>query len=247
MVIGASQNASITVCNADKTEGDFSTTMNIYSNDPDLRVKAVNVTGSIFAPNYLTVAADDANTGEDVTLHVSVSNYDAIEGIQFDITSTEEYSVDDENTVNTTRGEGITANVLKVDETTLRVVAYLLNGGSIAAGEGELFALKLTPAAELTEGSHQLTVSSVKLGTAGMVDKSSTVATQTAEFQVQNILLGDVNGDGSIDVLDVVSLVNYIIGKNPSSFHLESADVNVDNSIDVLDVVLLVNIIIGKV
>ena len=246
LVIEASQNANVTVCNADKTEGDFSTTMNIYSNDPDQRVKAVSVTGNVFAPNYLTAAADDINTGEDVTLHVSISNYDDIEGIQFDITSTDEYTVGDECAVTTTRGDGITANVQQVDETTLRVVAYLLNGGSVAAGEGELFALKLTPVAELTEGTHQLTVSNVKLGTAGMVDKSATAATQTVQFLVQNITLGDVNGDGSIDILDIVTLVNYIIGKNPKVFVLAAADMNSDNSIDILDIVSLVNKIIGK-
>jgi len=51
---------------------------------------------------------------------------------------------------------------------------------------------------------------------------------------------GDVNCDGSIDVVDVVNIVNAIINGDV----LEGGDVNGDGSLDVVDVVLLVNYII---
>ena len=54
-------------------------------------------------------------------------------------------------------------------------------------------------------------------------------------------LLGDVNSDGSINVLDVVSLINYILlFEEPNDYEFWVSDVNGDNSLDVLDVVLLV-------
>lgn len=58
-----------------------------------------------------------------------------------------------------------------------------------------------------------------------------------------NSMLGDMNGDMQIDVLDVVILVNYILSPNGSE--LEDGDINVDGSINVLDVVILVNIILN--
>ena len=60
------------------------------------------------------------------------------------------------------------------------------------------------------------------------------------------VVPGDANGDGYVDVQDVVLTVNYTIGRNPSGFDTRAADINKDNKIDVQDVVLLVNKTIGK-
>lgn len=54
---------------------------------------------------------------------------------------------------------------------------------------------------------------------------------------------GDSNADGTLDVLDVVILVNYIL--NPDNSQLEVADINIDGVVNVLDVVTLVNIILN--
>ena len=56
-----------------------------------------------------------------------------------------------------------------------------------------------------------------------------------------NNILGDINSDGNINVLDVVSLVNIILGYDDDS---NLADINEDGSINVIDVVLLVNLIL---
>ena len=56
---------------------------------------------------------------------------------------------------------------------------------------------------------------------------------------------GDVNGDGQLNVLDVVQLVNHILGNVPlTGLGLQSADVNQDNIVDILDIVLLVNLVL---
>lgn len=57
---------------------------------------------------------------------------------------------------------------------------------------------------------------------------------------------GDVNQDGQIDVLDIVTMVNIVVGiTQPSPWEQWAADLNGDGEINVLDVVLVVNIIIG--
>ena len=55
-------------------------------------------------------------------------------------------------------------------------------------------------------------------------------------------LLGDSNEDGVLNVLDVVLLVNIILGSGEAG---NCADINSDGTLNVLDVVLLVNIILG--
>lgn len=58
---------------------------------------------------------------------------------------------------------------------------------------------------------------------------------------------GDVNQDGFIDVLDIVRIVNIILGlgPEPSGTENQAADLNQDGSINVLDVVAMVNLIVG--
>ena len=53
---------------------------------------------------------------------------------------------------------------------------------------------------------------------------------------------GDLNDDGSINVLDVVVLVNIVLGIEDFN---PAGDMNTDGLINVLDVVILVNIILG--
>ena len=58
----------------------------------------------------------------------------------------------------------------------------------------------------------------------------------------QNMILGDVSGDGSINILDVVMIVQIVIGNDEI---VQSADFNGDGSINILDVVQLIQIIIS--
>ncbi|MBR5102231.1 MAG: phosphodiester glycosidase family protein, partial [Muribaculaceae bacterium] len=57
-------------------------------------------------------------------------------------------------------------------------------------------------------------------------------------------LLGDVNGDGEIDVKDVTALITYILGDIPEDFVIENANVNGEGEIDVQDVTAIINIIL---
>ena len=58
---------------------------------------------------------------------------------------------------------------------------------------------------------------------------------------------GDTNQDGGVDVLDVVLMVDFVLGNAiPGDDQLCAADMNTDGTIDVLDVVQIVDIILGN-
>jgi len=57
----------------------------------------------------------------------------------------------------------------------------------------------------------------------------------------QLFLRGDANGDGVINVNDVVYLINYLFISGPAPDPLEAGDVNCDGTINVSDVVYLIN------
>ena len=61
------------------------------------------------------------------------------------------------------------------------------------------------------------------------------------------VMYGDVTNDGVIDILDVVSVVNIVMGSlNPSSYEMIAADLNQDDSINIQDIILVVNIILSN-
>jgi len=63
----------------------------------------------------------------------------------------------------------------------------------------------------------------------------------------QDILMGDLNVDRSLDVLDLVSMVSLIINQNDISDELmQIIDTNQDEGFNVLDVVVYVQIIVGR-
>jgi M6 family metalloprotease-like protein len=57
---------------------------------------------------------------------------------------------------------------------------------------------------------------------------------------------GDANCDGIVNVLDVVTTINFILGENPEPFCFDNADVNQDGEISVVDVVAIISIIVGQ-
>jgi len=59
------------------------------------------------------------------------------------------------------------------------------------------------------------------------------------------LLQGDLNQDGHINVLDIVLIVDIIVGDNPdpTTYELAAADLNNDGAVDVLDVIRLQQLI----
>ena len=63
------------------------------------------------------------------------------------------------------------------------------------------------------------------------------------DFEVE--LYGDVNFDGSLDITDVILLVNFVLGTTPTEEQGLTADFNQDGIINILDVITVVGEILG--
>ena len=55
-------------------------------------------------------------------------------------------------------------------------------------------------------------------------------------------LIGDLNSDLTVNILDVILLVDLVLGNNLDDN--ASSDINGDNLIDILDIITLINIIL---
>ncbi len=56
--------------------------------------------------------------------------------------------------------------------------------------------------------------------------------------------LGDLNQDGTFNILDLVGIANIILHGSDDSFVLWAGDVNMDDSVNIQDIILVINIIL---
>ena len=64
--------------------------------------------------------------------------------------------------------------------------------------------------------------------------------------QSGNVRMGDVDDNGIVDISDVMSTVNKMLGKKVSPFVFANADTDGNGEIDIVDVMNVVNIMLGK-
>lgn len=58
--------------------------------------------------------------------------------------------------------------------------------------------------------------------------------------------MGDVNGDGSVNIADAVATVTHILGQPiEGNFYKDMADMNSDDEIDIFDVSMIVNVVLN--
>ena len=69
----------------------------------------------------------------------------------------------------------------------------------------------------------------------------------TETIIIGNLLPGDINSDEILNVLDIVLLVNFVLGSaTPDGSQANASDLNSDGILNVLDIVLLVNDVLGQ-
>ena len=58
-------------------------------------------------------------------------------------------------------------------------------------------------------------------------------------------LLGDVNGDGQVNITDVTLLISAVLNDNFGSIIVDNSDVNGDSNINITDVTLLISAVLN--
>ena len=240
LVIPASSSSNITVSYNSVEQADFESTMQIYSNDPDLRINSVSVSGSRFAPNYLTAKVGNVYSGGNLQISVETDNYDAITGIQFDVEYPGQYfESSDDNISITSRATGMTLTSRQINDNTLRFFCFSLTGGNIPAGNGRVFTIKLKCKEETPLGIYNLYLKNIKMGTSEMENKYAGADIQKT-FSVIDGQKGDVNSDGQVDTQDAILVIQRYLGESPSGFSETVSDMNNDGNIDTQDAILII-------
>ncbi len=59
-------------------------------------------------------------------------------------------------------------------------------------------------------------------------------------------LIGDVNGDGDVNLVDVTMTVSHILGQTPEGFVEAAADIDGNNVVDIQDLATIIDIVLKK-
>ena len=105
----------------------------------------------------------------------------------------------------------------------------------------------------ITNAVSPCTLSNLESGTSYVVKVKSVCGehnesgwSQDVSFTTKDFVMGDVNGNGSVDIGDAVCIVNYLVNKQNVIFNTAAVDLNSNDDIDIGDAVMIVNILVGK-
>ena len=78
-----------------------------------------------------------------------------------------------------------------------------------------------------------------------VVYNGSVVKNQDVVISKPAVTRGDVNGDGSVNISDVTTLIDYLLSGNASGINVTAADCNQDGSVNISDVTCLIDYLLG--
>ena len=103
--------------------------------------------------------------------------------------------------------------------------------------------MKVNIAENMKVGDYPITLRDIKL-TETDISNSYQTESVVSKLTIVEYEIGDISGDGVVDVSDYIGVANHILGKTPAVFNAKAADVNKDNAIDVSDYIGVANIIL---
>lgn len=118
------------------------------------------------------------------------------------------------------------------------------NSEELTGNDGVIRRLTLHVADYVAEGSY-----AININRASYAKSNGTLVKMletTSAITVEDYVLGDVNGNGQVDIGDAVSIVNFLVGKESQVFVQKAADTNRNGQIDIGDAVTIVNFLVGK-
>lgn len=208
--------------------------------------------GTVLTENN-SIYAEDVSVyiGYTVDLQINMSNEDTFTAYQFDLVLPNGITLakDEKGKYIVTLSNRHSDNTHQVTiddigDNTFRFVCVSLNTSVINGNDGTILTVSLKADGDIAEGELNATIKNVILTTAD----ETKMKPKNSSFTIKTMVLlkGDADGDGEIDVTDVVSTINYIIGNPSAKFNFLAADLNEDGEVDIFDVMMAINLVFSQ-
>ena len=133
--------------------------------------------------------------------------------------------------------------------------AYLHDGLSLKFSQGPEWISVTPPTGQVDAGSSETLVVEANANGLddGMYDGYLRMVTSGGNAGLAVSLMvsgnpslpGDINGDESVNIQDIIFLINFILGTDdPDAAEFNAADINGDNVLNIQDIILIVNLIL---
>ena len=242
ITIEPKKSKSINVSYTPSIEGDHRTTMQVYTNDPVNRMFSVDVSVKVYEPNEIN--GDGKNTKNGYCFTFGLENYTEIVAVQMNLEWLPGMSTSTLQLVPTERLKNHSHLVTELGNGTYQVLIYSMSNTPIEGNEGALFSLDFTASDGTEYRDTELQVTDIVLSNAKGKNYASEVNVSIkATFDT---VLGDVNGDGLVNIADAIGLVNYILGKAAFEVDELAADANEDGILNITDAIAIVNLILTQ-
>ena len=203
------------------------------------------------------INASNMSTTAGATMHlpISVTDEGNTTGVQFDLHLPAGLSIatDNEGYVKArmgSRSNGHTYSASKIDDSHYSFAITNMQNRVLQGTSGTVLIIEMNVDQNIVLGDHDIFITDAKLSVKNGTDQVRVDLSNTSStLSVSDALpatLGDVNGDGDIDIVDVTSTISHVIHQTPSVFILEAADVNHDGTVDIVDVTTIIDMVLNK-
>ena len=188
--------------------------------------------------------------GNRFMLPIKLKNDQLVSGFQFDVEFPKGISVslNEKNkfiVAMSDRGSTFSINCVKRSDNTYRFVA-LSSNDAMTNGDDVTMRISIDVPEDIALGAYCVKFKNGELtGSSGNILTRILLEEVICSIKVKDMLLGDINSDNAISIVDVVGLVRYILGEQYDNFVVTAADINGDGNITIADVINLINIILN--
>ena len=201
--------------------------------------------------NTIYIERIEASAGQQIQLSLKMKNSAPIRGFQFDL-----YLPAGVTVAKTSKGKIMgqlsPSRLPDEDEHTLTfseqpdgAIRFLCGSQYdevFTGNDGEIATLTVNISETMEEGDYPLLLKGIVLSETDITRYYETALVKST-LAIISYILGDINSDGTVNVLDYTGVANHIHGSTPTGFVLKAADVDVNGVIDVRDYTGVANII----
>ena len=198
--------------------------------------------------NAIYVEPVETVSNSTYALNIKAKNNVTVAGMSFTLTLPDDFSLitDDGGIISTLDSQRASSSKFMVmssqsgNSYLIRVLP--ISGTTISGTDGTVLTVRLKNT-NAEEGTYELKVnnSSFTVKNADNTFETLPLVDVISTIEITGNLLGDVNGDGNVDLTDAIMIVNHSLDNTPSNFRIDVADVNGDGNIDLTDAIIVVN------
>ena len=200
------------------------------------------------------VESTSANAGDEVTLSIQLHNTNPVIGYNFKLYLPEGISVKTEvddfgdlvidaglsgNRTSASRHTFVTS---LNNEGVLTVLCYSTQTYSFVGNDGVVGYIKVNIDENMAEGVYPIIIREEAISLSNATPQISYIQSSITITNSSPVLLGDVNEDGVVNVMDATMLIGAYLNNNTDQLPQAVADVNHDGIINVMDATEIINI-----